>query len=91
MNDVDPDEMHDESDDWMNTKDSGNLKHITIMVYMLFVSVELVLQTHLQGDQPSLTIVKEKAVEGDDVQFYWSVISSNMGGRVSHSITGDDY
>ena len=77
MNDVDPDEMHDESDDWMNTIDRGSLKHITNMVYMLFVSVELVLRKHLQGDQPSLTTVKEKAIEDEDVQFYWSVISSN--------------
>ena len=42
MNDVDPKEMQDDSDDWMTIVDRGGLKYITNMVYMLFVSVELV-------------------------------------------------
>ena len=54
MNDVDPDEMCDDSDDWMKSVDRGGLKHIMNMVYMFFVSVELVISTLLQGlDQPS--------------------------------------
>ena len=31
MNDVDGDEMHDDSDDWMDSIDTGGLKHITQM------------------------------------------------------------
>lgn len=70
MNDVDPDEMCDDSDDWMKSVDRGGLKHITNMVYMLFVSVELVIRCHLQGlDQPSFSSVKDKIIEDDDVQF----------------------
>ena len=84
MNDVDPDEMCDDSDDWMNSVDRGGLKHITNMVYMLFVSIELVLRRHLLGlDQPSLTTAKEKVVEDEDVKSYWSNISINWTDEVA--------
>ena len=43
-------EMND-SDDWMDTIDQGGLKRITNMVYMVFVSVELVLRKHTKTDQ----------------------------------------
>ena len=46
------------------------------MVYMVFVSVELVIRKHLRGqEQPSLSGVKEKIIEDEDVQLYWSNIS----------------
>ena len=78
MNDVGPNEMGDDSVEWMKSVDRGGLKHITNMVYMLFVSVELVIRRHLQGlDQPSLSSVKSQVVEDEDVQFYWSIISVN--------------
>ena len=78
MTDVDPDEMSDESDDWMKCVDRGGLKKITNMVYMLFVSIELVFRQQLQGsDEISFNAVMEKAVEDEDVDFYWSIISAD--------------
>ena len=76
MNDVDGDEMHDDSDDWMDSIDRGGLKHITQMVYLLFTSIELVLRHYLEGqDQPSLTMVKDKIIEDKGVQSCWSTIA----------------
>ena len=79
MNDVDSKDMQDDSDDWMTIVDRGDLKYITNMVYMLFVSVELVVRKNLQTDQPHqiLLSVAEKAITDGDVQFYWSIISAN--------------
>ena len=58
------------TDGWMKSVDRGGLKHITNMLYMFFVSVELVIGTHLQGlDQPSFNSMKDKIVEEDDIQF----------------------
>ena len=37
MNDVDPEVLCDNSDDRMKSVDRGGLKHITNVVYMLFV------------------------------------------------------
>ena len=76
MNDISPDEMCNDSDDWMNLIDRGGPRHITSMVYMFFVSVELLIRKHLWGqEQPSLSGVKEKIIEDEDVQLYWSNIS----------------
>lgn len=47
LNDVDPDEMHDESNDWMKAVDRGGLKHVTNMTYTMFASAEIELRKHL--------------------------------------------
>ena len=73
INDVNPNEMF--IDEWMDFTDRGGLKHITN--YMLFLSIELVLRKHFQGqEQPSLIAAKDKVVE-EDILFYWSIITSN--------------
>ena len=78
MNDVDGDEMHDESDEWMDAIDRGGLKHITQIVYLFFVSIELALRNYLQGpDQPSLTMAKDKVIKDEGVQSSWSTIAVN--------------
>ena len=49
---------------------------------MLFLSIELVLRKHFQGqEQPSLIAAKDKLLEDEDVLFYWSIISSNWEGE----------
>ena len=80
--------MQDDSDDWMTVVDRGGLKYITNMVYMLFVSVELVLRKNLPTDQPRLPSVTEEAITDGDVQFYWSIISANWEEEVATALLG---
>ena len=49
MNDVDPDEMRDESNKYMTAVDRGGLKHLTNMTYCtcMFTSAEVELRKHL--------------------------------------------
>ena len=76
MNDVDGDEMHDDSDDWMDSIDrGGGLKHITQMVYLLFTSIEPALRRYIGLDQPSLTTMKDKIIDDEGVQSSWSTIA----------------
>ena len=76
MNDVDGDEMHDDSDDWMDSINRGGLKRITQMVYLFFTSIELALRCYLDGqDQPSLSVMKAKIIEDEGVQSSWSTIA----------------
>ena len=75
MNDVDGDEMHDDSDDWMDSIDRGGLKHITQMVYLLFTSIELALRSYLGQDQSSLTAMKDKIIDDEGIQSSWSTIA----------------
>ena len=84
LNDVDPSEMEDESKDWMEIVDRGGLTHISNMTYMMFASVELELRKHIMVQKRStgsgelhLTKAKEEVIASDDVQFYWTMVSSN--------------
>ena len=47
LNDVDPTEMEDDSNDWMVAVDRGGLQHTSDMLFMVFVSVEEELRKHL--------------------------------------------
>ena len=49
MNDVDPEEMKDESNEWMTAVDRGGLKHVTNMTYCMFTSAEVELRKHLHS------------------------------------------
>ena len=40
MNDVDPDKMNDESNEWMSVVDRGGLKHAMNMTFCMFASAE---------------------------------------------------
>ena len=77
LNDVDPDEMQDDSKDWMEKVDRGGLKHVPDMMYMMFVSMEEQLRVHLscaQGQSPStvnLIGAKDKLIENEDINFYF--------------------
>ena len=83
LNDVDPEDMQDESKDWMEKIDRGGLKHVPDMMYMLFVSIEEELRVYLscaQSQSPSavnLIEAKSKLIQNEDVNFYWSMVSSN--------------
>ena len=47
MNDVDPDEMKDESNEWMTAVDRVLLKYVTSMMYCRFTSAVVELRKHL--------------------------------------------
>ena len=49
LNDVDPEDMQDESKDWMEKIDRGGLKHVPDMMYMMFVSIEDELRVNLEN------------------------------------------
>lgn len=72
--------MEDESKDWMETVDRGGLKNVSNMTYMMFTSVELELRKYImeqnQSAELQLTKAKEEIITNDDVQFYWSMVSS---------------
>ena len=83
LNDVDPEDMQDESKDWMEKIDRGGLKHVPDMMYMMFVSIEDELRVYLscaQSQSPSavnLIEAKSKLIQNEDVNLYWSMVSSN--------------
>ena len=41
VNDIDPEEIHDESQDWMDAVDRDGLKLVTNMAYRTLVSAEV--------------------------------------------------
>ena len=47
VNDKDPTDMEDDSNDWMVAVDRGGLKHTSDMLYMVFLSAERELRKHL--------------------------------------------
>ena len=67
----------------MEKIDRGGLKHVPDMMYVMFVSIEEELRVYLscaQSQSPSavdLIEVKSKLIQIEDVNFYWSVVSSN--------------
>ena len=62
--------------------DRDGLKHVPDMMYMMFVSIEEELRVYLscaQSQSPSavnLIEAKSKLIQNEDVNFYWSMVSS---------------
>ena len=88
MNDVDPDEMNDESNEWTKTVDRGGLKHVTNMTYSMFASIETELRRYLREhnnelNEVNILGVKTKVMENDDVLFYWSMVSASWDEEVA--------
>ena len=80
INDVDPNEMLDESNNWLKEIDRGGLKHVTNMVYMMFASGESELRKHINESKSpdfNLKSAKDKLIQCEDVQFYWSIVACN--------------
>jgi len=70
------------SEDWTDIMDRGGLKHVTDMVYMLFVSMEMELRHHLHpakmNESSDLKAMATKSIiENEDVTFYWSILALN--------------
>ena len=90
LNDVNPDELDDESNEWMNAVDRGGLKHVSNMTYMMFVSTELEFRRHLATAEQAHAIdvdsVKKNIIENDDVQFYWCMVSANWTAEVASTL-----
>ena len=60
---MDPDEMNDESNEWMSAVDRVGLKHVTTMTYYIFASVEIEVRNHIQrhtGGHSDLNILEAK-------------------------------
>ena len=85
MNDVSPSEMQD---DWMDVVDRGGLKHISNMMYMTIVSAEMELHNYNKAEQLNLSNAQGKITESEDVQFYWSMVSTNRGEEESRVLLG---
>ena len=87
LNDVDPGEMEDESNEWMNEVDRGGLKHVTNMTYMLFASAELEIRKYLAKSQGrhelNIAAAKDNVIASEDVQFYWCMATSDWEAEVS--------
>ena len=87
MNDVDPDEMEDESSEWISVIDRGGLKHVTNTTYSMFASMEIELRKHIQSttglSELNILGAKKQIMESDDVIFYWSMVSSNWEEEVA--------
>ena len=78
LNDVEPDELSDESNEWMSKVDRGGLKHVTTITYTMFASAEVELRKLITSPPEfNFTRAKSKIIDSDDVQFYWSMVSSN--------------
>ena len=60
MNDVDPDEMNDESNEWMSAVDRGGLKYVANMTYCMFASVEIEVRSHIQQRTSDMNILVAK-------------------------------
>jgi hypothetical protein len=90
MNDVDPDEMDDESSEWTSAIDRGGLKHVTDMTYCMFASTEIELRKHIQSttgpSELNILGAKKQIMESDDVVFYWSMVSSNWEEEVASTL-----
>ena len=86
LNDANPEDMEDDSKDWIKSVDRGGLKHVPDMMYMMFVSMEQELRVQLSCQAPSavnLIEAKEKLIQNEDVNFYWSMVSSNWQEEVA--------
>ena len=76
LNDIDPEELREESEDWMNAMDRGGLKHVTTCTYTMFASAEVELRKHLtMSHEFNVSQIKEKIVHNEDVDFYSSMVS----------------
>ena len=70
LSDVDPKEMEDDSNDWMDAVDRGGLQHTSDMLYMVFFNAETELQQHLPQHGTAtfnITQFKPLLVESEDV------------------------
>ena len=78
------------SEDWLNAIDRGGLKHVSDIVYMLFVAMELTLRKHLNRTNasalPELTGFTPTIASNDDVLFYWSMLSVNWEENVAEEL-----
>ena len=86
INDVDPYELNDDSNEWMSAVDRGGLKHVTNMTYCMFSSMEIEVRRHIQRHSTSdlnILAAKKKIMESDDVLFYWSMVSSSWEEEVA--------
>ena len=87
INDVDPDEMNDESNEWMKAIDRGGLKHVTNMTYSMFASAEVEMRKHIASRHDlNFISAKENIIDNDDVQFYWSMVSANWEEKVASAL-----
>ena len=88
MNDIDPEEMNDDTNEWMKAVDRGGLKYVTNMTYSVFASAEIELRKYLHrhSSEPNCMNVlraKETIMDSDEVLFYWSMISANWDEKVA--------
>ena len=74
--------MLDDSMEWLEAVDRGDLKHVANMTYMTFISAEMQLRQYIATHQRSignLDLVNAKGdlMEDEDVQFHWSMVLAN--------------
>ena len=75
MNDIDPEEMNDETNKWMKAVDRGGLKYVANMKYSVFASAEIELRKYLHqhSSEPNCMNVlraKDTIMDSDEVLFY---------------------
>ena len=75
----DGDEDSNESQDWVELINRGGLTRVNNNTFEVFVAMEYALCRHLNVDQaPNLTDhVNSAIIENEDVQFLWSILSSD--------------
>ena len=69
-----------ESDNWIKLVDRGGLNHVSNVMYMAIVSMELEVQKQLQQDSTLTSKFKTKLTEclldSEDVMFFWSIVAA---------------
>ena len=78
-------DLLDEGDDadhdskrWVESINRGGLTRVNNSTYNVFVSMESEIRNHLSGFQlPNLQEVTEAIMRNEDVQFFWSMVSSD--------------
>ena len=78
-------DLLDEGDDadhdskrWVESINCGGLTRVNNSTYNVFVSMESEIRNHLSGFQlPNLQEVTEAIMRNEDVQFFWSMVSSD--------------
>lgn len=81
---MDTSEIEDESKDWMETVDRGELKHISNMTYMMLVSVELELHKYIMLQNQSAASAELYNTSPRRRKRSLRVIMYNFIGQLSH-------
>ena len=80
---------YDESSDWVKMRDRGGLTHISNTMFMLLSSMEAVVKEHTSKqlqDFNAKSILTEKILSSDAVDFYWESLSVNWGEKSSTTL-----